>query len=64
MVATLTAAYFLLTADYGPEPNVLDPIKSAILSGEQSVKKIFFGSKQEVQETKKPTSDATSEKHP
>ncbi|KAL8111325.1 hypothetical protein AgCh_019150 [Apium graveolens] len=25
MVATLTASYFLLTADYGPEPNVLDP---------------------------------------
>ncbi|KAD4982703.1 hypothetical protein R6Q59_002329 [Mikania micrantha] len=64
MVATLTAAYFLLTADYGPEPNVLDPIKSAIQSGEQSVKNIFFGSKQGVQETKKPTSDATSEKHP
>lgn len=26
MVATVTAAYFLLTADYGPEPNVLDPV--------------------------------------
>lgn len=26
MVATLTASYFLLTADYGPEPNVLDPV--------------------------------------
>ncbi|KAJ0682670.1 hypothetical protein HanPI659440_Chr16g0649981 [Helianthus annuus] len=25
MVATVTAGYFLLTADYGPEPNVLDP---------------------------------------
>ncbi|MBA0554252.1 hypothetical protein Golob_013368 [Gossypium lobatum] len=25
MVATVTASYFLLTADYGPEPNVLDP---------------------------------------
>ncbi|KAK4364238.1 hypothetical protein RND71_015596 [Anisodus tanguticus] len=26
MVATLTASYFLLTADYGPEPNILDPL--------------------------------------
>lgn len=26
MVATATASYFLLTADYGPEPNVLDPV--------------------------------------
>ncbi|KAJ0439273.1 hypothetical protein HanHA300_Chr16g0623471 [Helianthus annuus] len=26
MVATVTAGYFLLTADYGPEPNVLDPV--------------------------------------
>lgn len=26
MVATVTASYFLLTADYGPEPNVLDPV--------------------------------------
>ncbi|KAK9051437.1 hypothetical protein SSX86_028064 [Deinandra increscens subsp. villosa] len=63
MVATLTAGYFLLTADYGPEPNVLDPIKDAIQSGEQSVKNFFFGSKG-VQEAKKPTSDATPEKHP
>nr|DAD18905.1 TPA_asm: hypothetical protein HUJ06_020368 [Nelumbo nucifera] len=28
MVATITASYFLLTADYGPEPNVLDPVSS------------------------------------
>ncbi|KAJ9563271.1 hypothetical protein OSB04_008431 [Centaurea solstitialis] len=35
MVATVTAAYFLLTADYGPAPNVLDPIKNAIQSAEQ-----------------------------
>ncbi|XP_055807137.1 uncharacterized protein LOC129875922 isoform X2 [Solanum dulcamara] len=28
MVATVTASYFLLTADYGPEPSVLDPICS------------------------------------
>lgn len=26
MVATATASYFLLTADYGPEPNALDPV--------------------------------------
>lgn len=26
MVATVTASYFLLTADYGPEPNFLDPV--------------------------------------
>ncbi|KAK6920145.1 hypothetical protein RJ641_016049 [Dillenia turbinata] len=25
MIATVTASYFLLTADYGPEPNALDP---------------------------------------
>ncbi|KAI3719444.1 hypothetical protein L6452_20343 [Arctium lappa] len=57
MVATVTAAYFLLTADYGPEPNVLDPIKNTIQSAEQSVKKFIFGSKQEA---KKPAAD----KHP
>ncbi|XP_071709611.1 uncharacterized protein [Rutidosis leptorrhynchoides] len=64
MVATVTASYFLLTADYGPEPNVLDPVKDAIQSAEQSVKKFVFGSKQEIQEAKKPSSGATSEKHP
>lgn len=26
MVATAVASYFLLTGDYGPEPNVLDPV--------------------------------------
>ncbi|KVH97241.1 uncharacterized protein LOC112523390 [Cynara cardunculus var. scolymus] len=57
MVATVTAAYFLLTADYGPEPNVLDPIKNTIQSAEQSVKKFIFGSKEEA---KKPA----AEKHP
>lgn len=30
MVATVTASYFLLTADYGPEPNVLDPVSFVI----------------------------------
>ncbi|KAF5761405.1 hypothetical protein HanXRQr2_Chr16g0764731 [Helianthus annuus] len=64
MVATVTAGYFLLTADYGPEPNVLDPIKNAIQSGEQAVKNFFFGSKGGVQEAEKPTSDAASGKHP
>lgn len=27
MVATAVASYFLLTADYGPEPNALDPVR-------------------------------------
>ncbi|KAL4621919.1 hypothetical protein ACB098_06G209300 [Castanea mollissima] len=45
MVATLTASYFLLTADYGSEPNVLDPIKKAILSAENTVKEFVFGTK-------------------
>nr|XP_009767334.1 PREDICTED: uncharacterized protein LOC104218514 [Nicotiana sylvestris] len=31
MVATVTASYFLLTADYSPEPNVLDPIQVPLL---------------------------------
>uniref|UniRef100_A0A2P2JF05 Uncharacterized protein MANES_01G258400 n=1 Tax=Rhizophora mucronata TaxID=61149 RepID=A0A2P2JF05_RHIMU len=26
MVATVVASYFLLTADYGPEPNAFDPV--------------------------------------
>ncbi|CAB80862.1 hypothetical protein [Arabidopsis thaliana] len=29
MVATAVASYFLLTGDYGPEPNVLDPYLSS-----------------------------------
>ncbi|PRQ58057.1 hypothetical protein RchiOBHm_Chr1g0355061 [Rosa chinensis] len=45
IVATITASYFLLTADYGSEPNVLDPIKKAIQSAESSVKDFIFGSK-------------------
>lgn len=45
MVATVTASYFLLTADYGPGPNALDPIKKAILSAQNSVKEYVFGSK-------------------
>ncbi|KAJ9171367.1 hypothetical protein P3X46_014750 [Hevea brasiliensis] len=47
MVATAVASYFLLTADYGPEPNAFDPIKKAILSAESSVKDFIFGSKKE-----------------
>ncbi|KAF8380248.1 hypothetical protein HHK36_027731 [Tetracentron sinense] len=51
VVATVTVSYFLLTADYGPEPNVLDPIKKAIQSTEQSVKGFFFGLKKGSQES-------------
>ncbi|KAK2986027.1 hypothetical protein RJ640_022775 [Escallonia rubra] len=65
MGATVTAAYFLLTADYGPEPNVLDPIKRAIESGKQSVKEFFFEREKGSQETKtaKLVPNGT-EKHP
>ncbi|CAM8922547.1 unnamed protein product [Rhodiola kirilowii] len=45
IIATVTASYFLLTADYGPEPNALDPIKKAIQSGEDFVKGFIFGKK-------------------
>ncbi|CAA2992642.1 Hypothetical predicted protein [Olea europaea subsp. europaea] len=65
MVATLTASYFLLTADYGTEPNALDPIKNKILSVERSVKEFIFGPKKKNQESeigKLPTNAA--EKHP
>ncbi|KAL3743509.1 uncharacterized protein LOC104442093 [Eucalyptus grandis] len=51
MVATITAAYFLLTADYGPEPNALDPIKKAILSAENRVKGFVFGSSEKPRES-------------
>ncbi|KAK4770326.1 hypothetical protein SAY87_030858 [Trapa incisa] len=43
MVATATASYFLLTADYGPEPNALDPIKNAILSAQDRAKGLVLG---------------------
>ncbi|GMH00524.1 hypothetical protein Nepgr_002363 [Nepenthes gracilis] len=43
MIATVTASYYLLTADYGPEPNALDPIKNAILSVQRSTKDFIFG---------------------
>ncbi|XP_072973495.1 uncharacterized protein [Typha angustifolia] len=56
MVATATAAYFLLTADYGPQPNVLDPIKKAIESAKVSLKSSFFGSDEEVGKDEKERS--------
>ncbi|PKI39985.1 uncharacterized protein LOC116200517 [Punica granatum] len=50
MVATITASYFLLTADYGPEPNVLDPIKKAILRAENRAKEFVLGSSEKPRE--------------
>ncbi|CAN1308754.1 hypothetical protein LINPERPRIM_LOCUS27487 [Linum perenne] len=47
IASTVVASYFLLTADYGPEPNVLDPVKKAIQSAENSVKEFFVGSKKD-----------------
>ncbi len=32
MVATATASYFLLTADYGSEPNALDPVCVSLIN--------------------------------
>ncbi|XWS77043.1 hypothetical protein CRYUN_Cryun01aG0229200 [Craigia yunnanensis] len=58
MVATVTASYFLLTADYGPEPNVLDPIKKTILSTQSSLKEFIFGSRKEHQESSPRSSNA------
>ncbi|RZC57069.1 hypothetical protein C5167_004374 [Papaver somniferum] len=52
MVASVTAAYFLLTSDYGNQPNILDPIKSKILSAESTVKEFIFGPKKESQVSK------------
>ncbi|KAL5062043.1 hypothetical protein RYX36_023780 [Vicia faba] len=50
IAATITASYFLLTADYGPQPNALDPIKKQILSAKSTVKDYFLGSKTESKE--------------
>ncbi|KAK7382089.1 hypothetical protein VNO80_00789 [Phaseolus coccineus] len=50
IVTTVTASYFLLTADYGPQPNALDPIKKQILSAQSTVKEYILGSKLESQE--------------
>ncbi|MED6169371.1 hypothetical protein PIB30_020847 [Stylosanthes scabra] len=44
IVSTLAASYFLLTADYGPRPNALDPVKKQILSAQSIVKDYIFGS--------------------
>ncbi|XP_021904566.1 uncharacterized protein LOC110819615 [Carica papaya] len=64
MVATVTASYFLLTADYGPEPNALDPIKKAILSAESSFKEFIFGSKEvEENSVEKLKSNGTKGNH-
>ncbi|XAR63070.1 hypothetical protein NMG60_11022880 [Bertholletia excelsa] len=65
MVATVTASYFLLTADYGPEPNALDPIKQAILSAQHTVKQFVFGQEKELKEKEreKPVSSSSKE-HP
>ncbi|CAA0813618.1 Unknown protein [Striga hermonthica] len=65
MVATVTASYFLLTADYGPEPSFLDPIRNAILSAERSAKEFIFGPKKQTPQdgtSKLPSSDVG--KHP
>jgi len=32
IVTTITASYFLLTADYGPKPNALDPVSLFLFS--------------------------------
>ncbi|CAK9319060.1 unnamed protein product [Citrullus colocynthis] len=62
MVATVTASYFLLTADYGPEPNFLDPIKKFILSAESSIKGFIFGSNNQSQESQKEKLGSTGVK--
>ncbi|XP_004306793.1 PREDICTED: uncharacterized protein LOC101303265 [Fragaria vesca subsp. vesca] len=65
IVATVTASYFLLTADYGSEPNVLDPIKKAIQSAESSVKDFVFGSKTQPPESEvKKLSSNSAKEHP
>ncbi|WCJ22805.1 hypothetical protein M5689_004872 [Euphorbia peplus] len=62
MVATVVCSYFLLTADYGPEPNFFDPIKKTILSAENSVKEFIFGSKKEPQGNQREKPSKNSEK--
>ncbi|KAL3009143.1 hypothetical protein AAZX31_07G069000 [Glycine max] len=53
-VTTAAASYFLLTADYGSQPNALDPaplqIKKQKLSAQSTVKEYIWGSKKESQE--------------
>ncbi|XP_057749384.1 uncharacterized protein LOC130968232 [Arachis stenosperma] len=50
IAAIVTASYFLLTADYGPQPNALDPVKKQILLTQSTMKEYIFGSKRESQE--------------
>ncbi|KAL1367612.1 hypothetical protein HN51_021672 [Arachis hypogaea] len=51
IAATVIASYFLLTADYGPQPNALDPpVKKQILLNQSTMKEYIFGSKRESQE--------------
>ncbi|XP_012475199.1 uncharacterized protein LOC105791604 [Gossypium raimondii] len=64
MVATVTASYFLLTADYGPEPNVLDPIKKSILSAQSSLKEFIAGSSREEQQGSSQSSNNNAKEHP
>ncbi|KAM6584824.1 hypothetical protein CsatB_011826 [Cannabis sativa] len=66
MVATVTASYFLLTADYGSEPNALDPVKKAIKSAENSVKGYIFGpnTQSEENQVEKLGSDNNTKKQP
>ncbi|KAL1366771.1 hypothetical protein HN51_020847 [Arachis hypogaea] len=61
IVATVTASYFLLTADYGPQPNALDPVKKQILSAQSTVKEYIFGSKRESQENNLAKLDSSKE---
>ncbi|KAG4134366.1 hypothetical protein ERO13_D08G152400v2 [Gossypium hirsutum] len=64
MVATVTASYFLLTADYGPEPNVLDPIKKSILSAQSSLKEFITGSSREEHQGSSQSSNNNAKEHP
>ncbi|KAB2017450.1 hypothetical protein E1A91_D08G164700v1 [Gossypium mustelinum] len=64
MVATVTASYFLLTADYGPEPNVLDPIKKSILSAQSSLKEFIAGSSREEHQGSSQSSNNNAKEHP
>ncbi|KAG9443909.1 hypothetical protein H6P81_015249 [Aristolochia fimbriata] len=57
MLGSVTAAYFLLTADYGPPPNVLDPVKGAIKSAAHSLKKFMFNTHTEETEKEIPDSN-------
>lgn len=42
IAATITASYFLLTADYGPQPNALDPVSFSFFSFFSSFKATIF----------------------